>query len=149
MTTKADFTEQEWKAVLEGPPSAATMVILAQRGGTFRETWAIGKTYAEARKQHGASELLDDIVAAKPEIDHSHYHSYEEVKEHGLQHLKDALDLLQQKATPSEIDDYRKFVITLVQHVAAAHREHGQDVSPAEQGAIDDITAALGGGTAG
>jgi hypothetical protein len=27
--------------------------------------------------------------------------------------------------------------------VAAAHREHGQDVSEAEQAAIDDITAAL------
>jgi hypothetical protein len=27
----------------------------------------------EARQQHGASELLDEIVAAKPAIDHTRY----------------------------------------------------------------------------
>jgi tRNA(Arg) A34 adenosine deaminase TadA len=43
------------------------MVIMAQRGGTFRETISIGKAYAEARERHGESELLDEIVAAKPE----------------------------------------------------------------------------------
>src|SRR5206468_8084055 len=69
---KADYTEQEWHTVLQGPPSAGMIVIMAQRGGTFRETIAMGKAYAEARKQHGAGELLDEILAAKPEIDRSH-----------------------------------------------------------------------------
>ena len=145
MTTKADFTEQEWKDVLGGPPAAAMIVILAQRGGSFRETWAIGKTYAEARQKHGASELLDEIVAAKPEVDHSHYAKFDDVEKHGLEHVQSALDVLKAKATPREIDDYRDFVVTLVEHVAHAHREHGADVSPAEQSAIDDIKATLGG----
>jgi tRNA(Arg) A34 adenosine deaminase TadA len=43
------------------------VVIMAQRGGTFRETISIGKADAEARERHGESELLDEIVAAKPE----------------------------------------------------------------------------------
>ena len=68
MTGKADFTEQEWELVLEGPPSAGMIVVTAARGGTIRETVAIAKAYVEARKQHGQSELLDEIVAAKPEI---------------------------------------------------------------------------------
>ena len=33
----------------------------------------------------------------------------------------------------------------LAEKVANAHREHGQSVSDAEQAAIDEITAALGG----
>src|SRR5437660_5894908 len=70
MTTKADFTEQEWDAVLEGPPSAGMLVVTASRGGTFRETFAIGRACAEARKQHGASELLDEIVSRKLERAH-------------------------------------------------------------------------------
>ena len=73
MTTKADFTEQEWEVVLEGPTSAGMLVITAQRGGTLRETISMAKAYAEARQQHGQSELLDAIVAAKPEIDHTRY----------------------------------------------------------------------------
>jgi hypothetical protein len=144
MTSKSDFTPEEWKLVLEAPPSAGMIVMTAQRGGSFRETFAMAKSYAEARKHHGNSELLDDIVAAKPERDHTHYHSPEDLKTSGLQHLRDAAALLATKATPEEVDEYRGFIVTLAQHVAAAHREHGVDVSPAEQSAIDDISQALG-----
>jgi len=110
----------------------------------FRESFAMSKAYAEARAQHGESELLDEIVAAKPHVDHSRYHSAEELKEHGLAHLRDAVALLESKATPEERDDYRRFVVALANKVAAAHREGGQDVSPAEATAIGEITAALG-----
>src|SRR5277367_4144634 len=103
MTSKSDFTTEEWKQVLEAPPSAGMIVITAQRGGSFRETFAMAKSYTEARQQHGKSELLDDIVAAKPERDHTHYHSAEEVKTNGLQHLRDAVALLGGKATPEEV----------------------------------------------
>jgi len=144
MTGKADFTEDEWKLLLEGPPSAGLIVVSAQRGGTFREAFAIGKTYTEARKQHGDSELLDEIVAAKPERDHTRYHSYDELKQAGLQHLRDAVGLLKQKGTPAEVDDYRRFVLDLSQRVANAHREGGEQVSEAERAAIDEISASLG-----
>jgi hypothetical protein len=143
MTAKADFTEQEWDTVLEGPPAAGMIVITAQRGGTIRETFAMAKAYTEARQQHGQSELLDEIVTAKPEIDHTRYHSPEEVKQHGLQHLRDGVALLKQKATPDEVADYKRFVVTLVNKVANAHREHGTAVSEAEQQAIDEVSATL------
>jgi hypothetical protein len=144
MTAKTDFTPEEWKTVLEGPPSAGMIVATAQRGGTFRETFAIGKAYVEARKRHGESELLDEIVAAKPEVDHTHYGSFEEFKQHGLEHLRDAVDVLARKATPDEVEAYRSFVLMLAEMVAGAHREDGVSVSPAEQAAIDEIAASLG-----
>jgi len=143
MTGKAAFSEQEWKTILEGPPSAGMILVTAGRGGTIRETLAIGKAYAEARKQHGSSELLDEIIAAKPEIDHTRYHSFEELKEHGLQHLRDAVAVLGAKATPDEVNDYRGFVVALAERVAHAHREDGVEVSPPEQAAIDEISASL------
>jgi hypothetical protein len=144
VTSKSDFTTEEWQLILEAPPTAGLIVVTAQRGGSFRETVAMAKAYVEARQQHGQSELRDAIVAAKPERDHTHYHSPEQLKEHGLQHLRDAVALLGTKSTPEEVGEYRRFIITLSQRVAAAHREHGQDVSEAEQAAIDDIRAALG-----
>jgi hypothetical protein len=145
MTTKSDFSTEEWHLILEAPPSAGMIVVTAQRGGSFRETIAMAKAYVEARKQHGESELLDEIVAAKPERDHTHYHSPDELKEHGLQHLRDSIALLDGKATPAEVDEYRKFIVNLAQEVASAHREHGQAVSESEQAAISDIKAALNG----
>jgi hypothetical protein len=144
MTTKAAFTPEEWNQVLEGPPSAGMIVITAAHGGTFRETVAMSKAYVDARSEHGASELLDDIVAANPKIDHTRYHSPEELRASGLEHLRSAVALVQSKATAEELDGYRQFVLTLANKVAAAHREGGQDVSPAEADAIQQITAALG-----
>jgi hypothetical protein len=144
MTTKTAFSPEEWKLVLEGPPTAGMIVVTAARGGMFRESIAMSKAYTDARAQHGESELLDEIVAAKPEMDHTKYRSLEELRDNGLQHLRDAVALLESKATAGELDGYRRFVVTLANKVAAAHREGGQSVSPAEAAAIEQIAAALG-----
>jgi hypothetical protein len=144
MTTKAAFTPDEWKVVLQGPPAAGMIVLTAAHGGMFRETVAMSKAYVEARSQHDKSELLDEIVAAKPGMEHARYHSADELKDHGLSQLRDAVALLEGKATAEETDEYRRFVVTLANKVAAAHREGGQAVSPAEAEAIGEITAALG-----
>ena len=144
MTTKAAFSPEEWKVVLEGPPTAGMIVVTAARGGTFRETIALAKAYTEARAEHGDSELLDEIVGTKPEMDRTRYHSAEELRENGLGHLRNAVAVLGSKATTDELDEYRRFVLTLAGKVAAAHREHGQAVSPAEAEAIQQITGALG-----
>jgi hypothetical protein len=144
MTTKSAFSPEEWKVVLEGPPSAGLIVITAARGGTFRETYAMSKAYVEARAEHGESELLDEITAAKPQADHTRYHSAEELRKAGLEHISDAVALVQNKATAEELEEYRRFVLTLANKVAGAHREHGQSVSPAETDAIQAITTALG-----
>ena len=130
MTNKASFSPEEWKVVLEGPPAAGLMVITAAHGGTFRETFAMSKAYAEARAEHGESELLDEIVSAKPKADHTRYHSADELRDGGLGHLRDAMALLESKATAEERDDYRRFVITLANKVAAAHRRARAEREP-------------------
>jgi hypothetical protein len=144
MTGKADFTEEEWKKVLEGPPSAGLIVITADRGGSIRETFSMAKAYSEARKEHGESELLDELVNAKPEMDHTRYKTPEELKQASLGHITDAVNLLKAKATPEELGEYKKFILGLAQRVAEAHKEHGERVSEAEQQAIGEISAALG-----
>ena len=83
-------------------------------------------------------------MSAKPEIDHTRYHSAEELRDNGLSHLRNAMALLESKATAGEGDDYRHFVLALASKVAAAHREHEQSVSPAEAEAIQQITETLG-----
>jgi hypothetical protein len=145
MTGSADFTTEEWDVVREGPTSAGMIVSTAQRGGTFREVVAMAKAYAEARKEHGESALLDELVSSKPEMDRTKAHSPEELKQHGLQRIREAIALLEQKATAQEIGDYRLFVVSLANRVAGAKKEGDEAVSEAESAAIAEITQALGG----
>ena len=126
MTTKAAFTTDEWDLVRSGPPAAGMMVIAASHGGMIRETFEMAKVYADARGQHGDSELLDEL------------------KENSVRLLGEIIELLTAKATPEEVADYRAFILTLTERVAKRHKEDGVEVSPAEQGAIDDVRAALG-----
>jgi hypothetical protein len=144
MTGKADFTPEEWELVAEGPPAAGLAVATAQRGGTFRESFALAKAYTEARGDHGESQLLDELVSERPHIKHERAHSAGELKEQTLQQLRDAVALLRSKATPEELDDYRGFVVNLVNRVANAHKEHGVAVGPEEQAVIEEITTSLG-----
>ena len=144
MTTKSAFTEDQWLTVLGGPPSAGMIVLTAQSGGTWSETWAMSKDYAEARQEHGGSELIDEVVSAKPKMVRSSYRTPEELRDGCLQQVRDAVSALEGTATPEEIDDYKRFVVVLSKKVAAAHREDGQDVSPPEHDAIDAIASTLG-----
>lgn len=145
MTKSADFSPEEWEIVSEGPTSAGMIVSTAARGGTFREILAMAKSYAEARQEHGDSELLDDLVSHKPEMDKTKAHSPEEMKEHGLQRIREAVALVEQKATPQELGEYRLFVKSLATRVAAAKQEKDGSAGAAEAAAIVEIEAALGG----
>jgi hypothetical protein len=149
VTGKADFTEEEWKTILEAPPSAGLIVILSDRGGSIKETFSMAKSYTEARQQHGESELLDEIVSAKPETDRTRAGSPEELRQHNLDNIRQAVSLLKAKATDEEVEEYKKFIVGLAEHVAEARKEgflglSGERVSDDERAAIAEIETALG-----
>jgi hypothetical protein len=83
-----------------------------------------GQGLRRGPKQHGESELLDEVVSAKPKVDRTRHHSAEELKEDALRELRDAVELLERKATPEEVDDYRG--LALAERVAEAHKERGE-----------------------
>jgi hypothetical protein len=144
MTTKDAFTPEEWRTVVEGPPAAGMIVVTAASGGMWRETFAMSKAYAQARAGHGQSELLDELVSARPKVDHPKAHSQEEFRDLSLQHLREAVALVQSKGTPDEVEGYRRFVMAVADTVANAHREDDQVVSPGEAEAIAQISQAVG-----
>jgi hypothetical protein len=147
MTGKADFSDEEWDTVREGPTSAGMLVMSAEHGGSFREAFAMAKVYAEARSEHGGSALLDEIAAHRPEVDRTRTHSQDELQEHALQNIRDAVALVDAKAAPEEATSYRKFVTSVAHRVAEAKKEKGAEddgVSEHEQAAIEAIEGALG-----
>ena len=151
MTKKADFNAEEWSVVVEGPVFAGMWVIAADRGGTLRESLAVGRVYQEARQQQGESELLDALVSSQPAIDQSR------APERGgdlpalaQERLREGMRVVEEKATPEEVDSYKRFVMTVAQAAAGAHKEGGflgiggKQVSDAEEKALDEISLTLG-----
>jgi head-tail adaptor len=151
MTRKADFNAEEWSTLVEAPVLASMRVVTAGRGGTIRESMALGKVYAAVRQEQGESELLDDLVASPPAMDPARIGSTGDIKGVAEERLREAVGILEAKATPEELDAYRSFVVTLAEAVASAHKEGGflgvggTRVSEDEQRALDEIAATLRG----
>jgi len=149
MTKKAEFNAEEWSTIAEAPLLAGMRVIAASRGGTIRESMAMGQTYAQARRQHGESELLDELVAAPPSVDPERVRAAGDIGRATSERLRDALQLLEGKATPEEIDAYKRFVLAVAEAAANAHKEGGflgvggKRVSDEERAALDELAATL------
>ena len=151
MTTKAAFNAEDWSTVVDGPLYAGLRVIAADRGGTLRESLAMGHVYQDARAKHGTNELLDELVASPPSVDQQRLQQAGgDISAVTTEHLSKAMSILEAHGTPEEVDAYKTFVMTVAQAVAAAHKEGGflgiggTRVSEAEEHALDEISAALG-----
>jgi hypothetical protein len=151
MTKRADFNAEEWTTVVNAPVYAGLRVIAASRGGTIRETLAMGRVYQDSRAHHGDSELLDELAKSAPAIDPNQAREAQgNISELATQQLRDAIAIVGAKATPPETDAYKKFVMTVAQAVASAHKEGGflgvggKQISDAENQALDEISHALG-----
>lgn len=151
MTSKADFNAEDWSTVVDGPLYAGLRVIAADRGGTLRESMAMGRVYQEARAKQGASSLLDELIKSPPSIDQERLQAAGgDLSAVTAEHLRNAMSILESKATPADVDAYKRFVMTVAQAVAEAHKEGGflgiggQRVSAAEDQALDEISLALG-----
>ncbi len=149
MTTKAEFNAEEWATLVEGPLLGALQVVAAERGGTIRESLAIGRAYTEARQHHGESPLLDEIVASPPSVDPKQLQEAGDLKSHASTRLATAVTLAEAKATPEESQAYKQFVITVAEAAANANREGGfigiggKPVSTNEQAVLDELRQSL------
>jgi hypothetical protein len=141
MTGRANFSDEEWELLCDGPAAAGMVAVTASVGGNLRESRALANSYAEARKQHGESELLDALVAEEPSV--KQYDSPEELERHGLRRLSEAVLLLQEKATRGEVTGYKHFTLDVAANVAEAHRDEIASVTPEERAAIEKIAASL------
>jgi hypothetical protein len=150
MTTKADFNAEDWETIVEGPAIAGMIVVMAERGGTIRETVEIAKAYAEARKEHAGSDLLGEIVSSQPSADPREIDSAEQLRSEGVQRIRDAVALLESQGAAEDVDAYKRFALTVAERAAERTKSGGtlgvggERVSEAESAALDEIAAALG-----
>jgi hypothetical protein len=78
-------------------------------------------------------------------MDRTKAKSTEELRANGLERIREGVAVVEQKATPEELADYRRFVLTVANRVAGAKKESDdKPVSDAEAAAITEISEALG-----
>lgn len=149
MTRKAEFNADEWSTIVEAPLLAGMRIVAAQRGGAIRESLAMGQAYQEARQETEKSELLDELVSSPPAMSPGQVGTGAELESLSEERLREAVRLLEEKASADEVDAYKRFVLTLAEAAARAHREGGflgvggKQVSDKEQAALDEIAGVL------
>jgi hypothetical protein len=139
MATKADFTEEEWKAMQEGITGAGMFVALVDRGffDSFKEANALAHHLRDAH-EHSDSVLIRDLAAGH-DRPFGMTASPQEVEQSTVATLQKAVATLQAKS-PDDLPAYRQVVIDVSQSVAEA----AKGVSPQENHALDTIRMALG-----
>jgi hypothetical protein len=149
MTTKSQFNAEEWDRVAQAPALAALRVMLADRGGAIRESIALGKAYAEARRD-GGSELIEALVSSPPHLDPSSMGQPDQLREQLPERILEAVRTAEEKATPDEAEQYRAFILRVAEVVASAAKEGGvlgiggKPVSEQEQAVLDELQRELG-----
>lgn len=119
MTTKADFSADEWKSLRTGLLGAAMFVSLSDRDftDTFGEVGVMTK-YLQDMQMAGSTDLMRELA-------HEHGNPFgltsspDKVRAETLASLKSATATLTAKA-PDEVEPYRDFVTKLAKAVAMA-----------------------------
>jgi hypothetical protein len=139
MATKADFTEEEWKALQEGITGAGLYVALVDRGffDSFKEANALAQHLRDAH-EHSDSLLIRDLATGH-ERPFGMTASPSEVEQSVVSTIKQAVSVLEAKSA-EDLPAYRQVVLEVAQSVAEA----AKGVSQQENQALDQIRAALG-----
>ena len=149
MTEKAAFNAEEWDTVRRGPATAALMVIAADRGGTVRESLAVGKEYTEALRADPGS-ILAEIASDPPKLDRERLGTPAELPVTGPQAISEAVSLLESRATPEEVEAFKRFCLDVAERAAEATKSGdflgvgGKRVSQEENAALDQVASTLG-----
>ena len=143
MAGRQDFTETEWHRLQQAATYAGLIVAAAQRGGFFWEAISIARTFTETAARHSDSELLDELVAERPEVERTRFRSADEVREHGLEHIHAAMEILREKGDANDTDAFARFLVEMAENVARAYRETGEPITQAEKTAVAEIQAAV------
>jgi hypothetical protein len=139
MTTKTDFTQEEWEALQKGLAGAGFLMAVSDRSffDSFKEAGALARHLADARKS-GSSELIRELGETRG-TGFGLTSSPAEIESETLEALRKAMQVLEAKA-PEEADAYRSFVLEVAESVgnAAAGGE------AAESDTLEKIRSALG-----
>jgi hypothetical protein len=162
MTTRSDFTEDEWDRLGRAPLVAGLAITIADPGGpieTIKESSAALRIVLQAAQGGGRGPLVEAVaadVAAKAGQRQNPMAGFKAKGRHARDAILDELRavnaLLVEKTTPEETADFREWVKSAAQSAALAAKEGGflgigaELVSEREQQMLDTLAEIFYGG---
>jgi hypothetical protein len=156
MSTKADYSAEEWDLLRAAPMMAAILVVTASPSGPvglLQESAAVGKMVLEAAGSAKtpllkalAEDMKSTMVVPKPPPGAS----ATAVQDAATEILRRTSELLEKKATPEEATELKQWLAAIAQKTAEATKEGGflgfggTLVSEEEKAAVAKVNSTLG-----
>jgi hypothetical protein len=156
MTTKSDFTDEEWRRVVRAPMVAGLAISLADPGGPIEATKETLATMRASTNPPSREQLLAEValeVQGMTQQRQNPLSGYRPTKDDPggqvLDELRGVAEIVAAKATPEEATAFGQWLVTAAQAAADAAKEGGflgfgaEQVSDREQAMIDQVRAAV------
>lgn len=159
MTTKADFTTEEWQSIVQAPVAVGGLVTLASPaiGDAVKESISVAKQIAELGQSADNGTLMAELAeefksreTAKQAQFTMESRDPAAVKAQMLGVVQSAAAALDAKASPEEAAQVKQWLYSLGETAANAAKEGdfmgigGQKVSAEEEAALAEIKTTLG-----
>jgi hypothetical protein len=150
MTTRSDYSDDEWQLLHELPDAVATLVLMAGASGpigTIREMEALGRANSRAAARFPNVSLVQELARTLPPVNPG---PTKHRTGDTLDLCREAVALLDARATPEEAAAYRQWIMAVAGEIATAAKEGaflgfgGDRVSTWETQVMDEVSAALG-----
>jgi len=158
VTTKSDFSEEDWARIVRGPFVAGLAISLADPGGPIEATKETMATMKTATNPPSREQLLAEVALEVQAMAQERKHplqGYTPHKEGGaagsqvLQELREVQGLVAATATTEETTAFAAWLVASAQAAAEAAKEGGfmgfraQQVSAGEQAVLDQVREAV------
>src|SRR5215831_10022326 len=159
MTTKADYTAEEWELLRKAPLIMAAAVIVSDLSGSIgvaREFLSMAQAVEETGQRHDSNELVATLVAdlQTPQGEHAEetedITDISEARAKALAESREIAALLARKSPPPEAEGFKRWMLSIARRVSEAAREGGvlgigsKLVSEKETTMIGELADALG-----
>jgi hypothetical protein len=159
MTTRVNYTPEEWKMLCTAPLSVGGTIAAASPSGivgTFKEGMSIVNGMLNAAHRHPGSQLIQDVAPLgidRGQIDaltntaRGMLRQSQSSDAQTIEICRQVANLLQVKTTPAEADEYKRWLIEIGQEVATAANEKtnpGVAISKEEDQTLQKVASALG-----
>jgi hypothetical protein len=159
MTDRSTFTTEEWETLYLTPLHVAGTVAVAGASGftgTAKEAYAIVTVPAEAAHTYPNNTLLaaltnrDNSPAIQDLETEERPHNVTDMKLRAFDGIQKSLAILNTKATPEEVQQYRRWLYAVAEGIAKAAKEGsllgfgGERISAEEQEILDAFQQELG-----
>ena len=154
MTTKSDFTEEEWVRVRRAPFVAGMAISIADPGGPIEMAKESMGTVKSATNPPTREQLLTEVALDLQSMTQQRQNPLGDFKPQAPQQIQEELkavtDLVSSKASAEEAAAFRQWLLTTAQAAADAAKEGGfmgfgaTQVSQGEQNMLDQLRATIG-----